>query len=112
MGMVVLAESLNVKDTQGCSQHNNMISGSYGIFATWVPLGQIETASIGDDSGCSRSKNDPYGGGYMFWTNRARIRWGQIDQASRCEVAGGCRRRNKSTPEARKQDMPPHFFKS
>ncbi len=33
-----------------------------------------------------------------------------MDQASRCEV-GGRRRSNKSTPEARKQDMPPHFFK-
>eukprot|EP00978_Attheya_sp_CCMP212_P012240 scaffold30411_cov32-Attheya_sp.AAC.1 len=28
MGMVVLAESLNVNDTQRCSQHNNMLSGS------------------------------------------------------------------------------------
>eukprot|EP00978_Attheya_sp_CCMP212_P008308 scaffold19497_cov58-Attheya_sp.AAC.3 len=66
--MVVLAESLNVKDTQQCSQRNNMLSGSesecfrigYGMFATWVPLVQIETASIiGDDSGGSQSKNDP-----------------------------------------------------
>eukprot|EP00978_Attheya_sp_CCMP212_P045884 scaffold364792_cov90-Attheya_sp.AAC.1 len=45
----------------------------------------------------------------QFW--RARIRWGRIDQASRCEV-GGHRRSNKSTPEARTQDMPPHFLKS
>eukprot|EP00978_Attheya_sp_CCMP212_P025512 scaffold82182_cov44-Attheya_sp.AAC.5 len=44
MGMVVLAESLNIKDTQRCSQHNNMLSGSYGMFATWVPLVQIVTA--------------------------------------------------------------------
>ncbi len=81
------------------------------MFSTWVPLVQIETASIGDDSGGSRSNNDNKGGGYMFRTNRARIWWGRIDQASRCEV-GGRRRSNKSTPEARKQDMPPHFFKS
>ena len=29
------------------------------MVSTWVPLMQIETASIGDDSGGSRSKNDP-----------------------------------------------------
>ena len=81
------------------------------MFATWVPLVQIETASIGDDSGGSRSNNDTKGGGYIFGMNRAKIRWGRIDQALCCEV-GGRRRSNKSTPEARKQDMPPHFFKS
>ena len=81
------------------------------MFATWVPFLQIETASVGDDFGGSRSNDDTKGGGYMFRTNRARIWWGRIDQASRCEV-GGRRRSNKSTPEARKQDMPPHFFKS
>ena len=36
------------------------------MFSTWVPLVQIETASIGDDSGGSRSNNDTKGGGYMF----------------------------------------------
>eukprot|EP00978_Attheya_sp_CCMP212_P041672 scaffold241971_cov47-Attheya_sp.AAC.1 len=77
----------------------------------WVPLVQIETASIGGNSGGSQSNNDTKGGGFTLWTNRAKIGWGQIDQASRCEV-GGCRRSNKSTPEARRQDMPPHFFKS
>ena len=79
------------------------------MFSTWVPLVQIETASIGDDSGGSRSNNDTKGGGYMFGTNRAKIRWGRIDQALCCEV-GGRRRSNKSTPEARKQDMPPPLF--
>ena len=69
------------------------------MFSMWVPLVQIETASTGDDSGGSRSNNDTKGGGYMFWTNRAKIRWGRIDQASRCGV-GGHRRSNKSTPEA------------
>eukprot|EP00978_Attheya_sp_CCMP212_P016087 scaffold41910_cov30-Attheya_sp.AAC.3 len=29
------------------------------MVSTWVPLVQIKTASIGDDSGGSRSKNDP-----------------------------------------------------
>jgi hypothetical protein len=76
----------------------------YGMFATWVPLVQIETASIGDNSGGSQLKNDPWGDCYMFWTNRARIRWGPIDQASRCDV-GRHRQSNKSKLEARKQDM-------
>eukprot|EP00978_Attheya_sp_CCMP212_P014090 scaffold35745_cov35-Attheya_sp.AAC.3 len=31
----------------------------YGMFAMWVPLVQIKTASIGDDFGGSWSKNDP-----------------------------------------------------
>eukprot|EP00978_Attheya_sp_CCMP212_P027829 scaffold94169_cov62-Attheya_sp.AAC.1 len=120
MGMVVLAEYLNVKDTQRCSLRNNMLSSRNGVFvngvgfgmvSTWVPLVQIETDSIGDDSGGSRSNNDTKGGGFTFWTtNRAKIRWGRIDQASRYEV-GGRWRSNTSTPEARKQDMLPHFFK-
>jgi hypothetical protein len=79
------------------------------MFATWVPLVQIETASIGDNSGGLWSNNDTKGGGYMFWTKRARILWSQIDQASHCEV-GGRWRNKKSTPEARKQDMPPPLF--
>eukprot|EP00978_Attheya_sp_CCMP212_P035342 scaffold153220_cov68-Attheya_sp.AAC.6 len=58
----------------------------------WVPIVQIETALIGGNSGGSR----------------ARIWWGRIDQAS----VGGRQRSNKSTPEARKQDMPLHFLKS
>ncbi len=29
------------------------------MVSTWVPLVQIETASIGGDSGGSRSNNDP-----------------------------------------------------
>jgi hypothetical protein len=65
------------------------------MFSTWVPLVQIETASIGDDSGGSRSNNDTKGGGYMFWTNRDNIRWGRIDQASHCEVGGRRRRHRK-----------------
>ena len=63
------------------------------MFATWVPFLQIETASVGDDFGGSRSNDDTKGGGYMFRTNRDRIWWGRIDQASRCEV-GGRRRRH------------------
>jgi hypothetical protein len=58
------------------------------MFSTWVPLVQIKTALIGDDSGGSRSNNDTNGGGYMFGTSRGRIWWGWIDQASRCEVGG------------------------
>eukprot|EP00978_Attheya_sp_CCMP212_P031761 scaffold121232_cov60-Attheya_sp.AAC.1 len=64
----------------------------YGMFATWVPLLQIETASNGDDS-----EGRGYGG------------VGLIRHRVRCEVVGH-RQSNKSTPEARKQDMPPHFF--
>jgi hypothetical protein len=59
-----------------------------GMFYTWVPLVQIETASIGDNYGGSWSNNDTKSGGYMFWTNRAEIRWGRIDQALCCEVGG------------------------
>ena len=79
------------------------------MVSTWVPFLQIETASVGDDFGGSRSNDDTKGGGYMFWTNRGKIRWVRIDQALRCEV-GGHQRSNKSTPEARKQDLPLHFF--
>eukprot|EP00978_Attheya_sp_CCMP212_P038840 scaffold196546_cov29-Attheya_sp.AAC.1 len=64
------------------------------MVSTWVPLVKIETASIGGDSGGSRSNNDTKGGGFTFWKNRAKIWWGRIDQALRCEV-GGCRRSNK-----------------
>eukprot|EP00978_Attheya_sp_CCMP212_P046853 scaffold415409_cov35-Attheya_sp.AAC.1 len=62
---------------------------------------QIETPSVRGNSGGSRSNDDTKGGSFTFWTNRAKIRWGRIDQASHCEV-GGRRRGNKSTPEARK----------
>eukprot|EP00978_Attheya_sp_CCMP212_P010416 scaffold25243_cov59-Attheya_sp.AAC.1 len=58
------------------------------MVSTWVPLVQIETASVGGNSGGSRSNNDTKGGGFTFWMNRAKIRWGRIDQASRCEVGG------------------------
>eukprot|EP00978_Attheya_sp_CCMP212_P002328 scaffold4822_cov67-Attheya_sp.AAC.2 len=59
MRMLVLAEDMKVKDTQRLSQHNNMLSDSYGMFSTWVPLVQIKTASIGDDSGGSRLNHYP-----------------------------------------------------
>eukprot|EP00978_Attheya_sp_CCMP212_P017759 scaffold47820_cov63-Attheya_sp.AAC.1 len=38
---------------------------------------------------------------YAKW--QTRILWGRIDQESCCEVRGGRRRSNKSTPEARKK---------
>eukprot|EP00978_Attheya_sp_CCMP212_P021631 scaffold63462_cov71-Attheya_sp.AAC.5 len=42
------------------SGNGGLVNGvGYGMVSTWVPLAQIETASIGDDSGGSRSKNDP-----------------------------------------------------
>eukprot|EP00978_Attheya_sp_CCMP212_P026613 scaffold87933_cov31-Attheya_sp.AAC.1 len=66
------------------------------MVSTWVPLVQIETASVRGNSGGSRSNHDTKGGGFMFWTTRAKIRWGRIDQASCCEV-GGRQRSNKST---------------
>jgi hypothetical protein len=58
------------------------------MLSMWVPFLQIETASVGDDFGGSRWNDDTKGGGYIFWTNMNRVRWGQIDQASRWEVGG------------------------
>eukprot|EP00978_Attheya_sp_CCMP212_P031145 scaffold116650_cov30-Attheya_sp.AAC.2 len=58
------------------------------MVSTWVPLVQIETASIGGDSGGSWSNNNTKCGGFTFWTSRAKIRWGRIDQGSRCAVGG------------------------
>jgi hypothetical protein len=58
------------------------------MLSTWVTFLQIKTASVGDDFGGSRSNYDTKGGGYMFWTNRNRVWWGGIDQASRWEVVG------------------------
>jgi hypothetical protein len=81
------------------------------MFSTSVPLVKIKTASIGDDSRGSRSNNYSCGGGYIFWMNRARILWGQIDQALRCEVDTHWRS-NKSTQKARKQVMWPYFMKT
>eukprot|EP00978_Attheya_sp_CCMP212_P016822 scaffold44437_cov57-Attheya_sp.AAC.4 len=80
----------------------------YGMFSMWVPLVQIETASImdGSGSGSSRSNDYPQGGGSMLWTNRDSIWWGRLDQELRCEVHGH-RRSNKSTPKARKEVMSP-----
>eukprot|EP00978_Attheya_sp_CCMP212_P041166 scaffold232585_cov77-Attheya_sp.AAC.3 len=50
-----------------CQGHSAMITMQqyakwhigYGMFSTWVPLVQIETALIGDDSGGSRLNNYP-----------------------------------------------------
>eukprot|EP00978_Attheya_sp_CCMP212_P012692 scaffold31764_cov35-Attheya_sp.AAC.2 len=47
-------------ETAGASGNGVFVDGvGYGMVSTWVPLVQIETPSIGDNSGGSRSKNDP-----------------------------------------------------
>jgi hypothetical protein len=56
--------------------------------STWALFLQIETASVGNNFGGSRLNHDTKGGGYMFWTNRNRVQWGWIDQASRWGVGG------------------------
>jgi hypothetical protein len=63
-------------------------SVGYGMLSTWVPFLQIETASVRDDFGGSRLNDNTKGVSYMFWTNRNRVRWGRIDQASCWEVGG------------------------
>eukprot|EP00978_Attheya_sp_CCMP212_P047949 scaffold452989_cov90-Attheya_sp.AAC.1 len=63
MRMLVLAEDLNIKDTQQTiittQQYAKWHGVGYGMFSTWVPLVQIETASIRDNSGGSSSNNYP-----------------------------------------------------
>eukprot|EP00978_Attheya_sp_CCMP212_P044074 scaffold299609_cov63-Attheya_sp.AAC.1 len=46
MGMVVLAESLNIKDTSVMLSTQQYAKWQLWYVATWVPLVQIETASI------------------------------------------------------------------
>ena len=58
------------------------------MLSTWAPFLQIETALVRNDFGGSRFNHDTKGGGYMYWTNRNRVGWGWIDQASHWEVGG------------------------
>ena len=58
------------------------------MLSTWALFLQIETASVRNNFGGSRLNHDTKGGGYMFWTNRNRVWWSQIDQTLRLEVGG------------------------